>query len=197
LAIYFTSNGFSVMIKAFNNSKVKFKKRKWWSVKITAFAFVFLIIFGIVLLVFIVLLERKLLNYWAEHSEFIATNLTLIFTLGTALLVAVLLYFALATIYYFGPSDRKGFKFLSAGATSATILIILISKLYSFYIQKFATYNELYGSLGIIMMLLLWIYLISFVLLLGFELNASIHGAVQKKRLNNLGKIQDRYQKDF
>lgn len=197
LALYFSSNGFSVMIRSFNSSKVNFQKRSWWGIKITSLIFVFVIIIGLVFLVFVALIGRKLLNLWAEHSDFIANNLSLIFSITMALFVAVMLYFALAVIYYFGPSNRKEFKFFSAGGTLATVMIIVISQLYSFYIQKFAKYNELYGSLGTIMMLLLWIYLISLVLLLGFELNASIHGAVQKKQLNNLGEIEDRYEQDF
>lgn len=197
LALYFSSNGFSVMIRSFNSSKVNFQKRNWWGIKITSLIFVFVIIIGLIFLVFVALLERKLLNFWAEHSDFIANNLSLIFSITTALFVAVMLYFAIATIYYFGPSNRKEFRFFSAGGTLATVMIIVISELYSFYIQKFAKYDELYGSLGTIMMLLLWIYLISFVLLLGFELNASIHGAVQKKHLDNLGEIEDRYEQDF
>ncbi len=197
LALYFSSNGFAVLIRSFNTSKVEFKKRSWASIKITSLVFVFAIIIGVCLLVFMVLLERKLFNYWAEYSDFIANNLSLIFSITTSLFVAALLYFAVATIYYFGPSKRDGFKFLSAGGTSATILIILISKLYSFYIQKFAKYDELYGSLGTIMMLLLWIYLISFVLLIGFELNTSIRGAVQKKHLDSLDRIKDRMLDDF
>lgn len=197
LAFYFSSNGFSVLIKSFNSSKVKFKKRNWWSGKLTAFAFVFMVIAGVIGLVIIALLERKLLNYWAEHSEFIANNLSVIFSITTALFVAVMLYFAIATIYYFGPSNRKEFKFLSAGGTLATILIIVFSELYSFYIQKFARYDELYGSLGTIMMLLIWIYLISLVLLLGFELNASIHGVMKRKQLDQLEDIQERYEEDF
>lgn len=197
LALYFSSNGFTVLIKSFNASRVRFEKRNWWSTKITAVVFVFLIIVAVLSLVLIVLFERKLLNYWAEHSQFIADHLDGIFSITTSLFVALMLYFAVATIYYFGPSNRKEFRFFSAGSTTATILIILISELYSFYIQKFAKYDELYGSLGTIMMLLLWIYLISFVLLLGFELNASIHGALKKKQLDQLTAIEDRYEETF
>jgi membrane protein len=145
----------------------------------------------------LVLLERKFLNFWSENSEFAANNFETIFSIITFVFVTAMLYFAIATIYYFGPSNRKQFRFFSAGGTLATVLIILVSELYSFYVQQFATYNQLYGSLGTIMILLLWIYLISFVLLLGFELNASVHGAILKKRLDNLGKIQDRYEENF
>lgn len=196
LALYFSSNGFSMLIKSFNNSRADFDKRNWFSAKVVSLVFVLGVIVGIFVLFLVVLLARKALTFSAEYSSFVENNLDWILSISTFLIVGFMLYLALASIYYFGPSNRKQFRFFSAGGTLATILIVLISELYSFYIQQFARYNELYGSLGTIMMLLLWIYLISFALLLGFELNASIHGAMQKKRLNQLTKLKNRYSKN-
>ncbi len=190
LALYFSSNGFSQLISSFNKSKSGFKKRSWWSVKITSLLFVFAIIIGVFVLVIIALIAMKLLNFWGDYIPFIERNGDLIFSIFNALFVAAMLYFAIAMIYYFAPSNRKGFRFFSAGSTLATILIIIVSEFYSFYIQKFSNYDELYGSLGTIMMLLLWIYLISIMLLVGFELNARIYGAAENRRLSNLENIQ-------
>ncbi len=197
LALYFSSNGFSVLINSFNASRIQFQKRSWWSVKITSLIFVFLLIFGLFVLVLTLLLERKLLNFWAKHSDFVSEYLSTIYYFSTFLFVAALLYFAIAALYYFGPSKRREFRFFSAGSTLATLLFVLLSDLYSFYIQKFANYDELYGSLGTIMMLLLWIYLMSFVLLLGFELNASIHGARKKKQLDNKSTLDARFESEI
>ena len=194
LALYFSSNGFTELIQAFNSSKVGFDKRSWLSTKITSILFVFGIIGGLLALFIGVILIRKFLHFSGMNSEFIANNLDLVFSIITYVIVILVLYFAIAFIYYFGPSNRKQFKFFSAEATLSTVLIILSSQLYSFYIQQFSTYNELYGSLGTIMILLLWIYLISFVLLLGFELNASIHGVLQKKKLDSVDKLEERIQ---
>ncbi len=194
LALYFSSNGFSVLIRSFNSSRTKFAKRNWWSVKLISIVFVFGVVLGILLLFFAILVIRKSMGMWAETSRFVMNNLELFTSIITFFVVGFSLYLALACIYYFAPSNRKQFRFFSAGGTLSTIMFILISELYSFYIQKFARYNELYGSLGTIMMLLLWIYLISFVLLLGFELNASIHGAMQKKKLDDLTEIKERYE---
>ena len=111
------------------------------------------------------------------------------------LFLSVLLYFGVAILYYLGPRKRKHFKFFSPGATLATLLILIISVLYELYVAYYASYNELYGSLGTIIMLLLWIYLISYALLIGFELNASIHGAMQQKSLNDLNELDEHYDK--
>ncbi len=71
---------------------------------------------------------------------------------------------------------------MSAGSTLTTSLIIIIFLGYSYYVTHFANYNALYGSVGTIMIVLLWIYLNAYALLIGFELNASIHGAIMKQK---------------
>ena len=197
VALYFTSNGFNIMIKMFNQSKMKYHKRNWFGTRVTSFAFVIVFIVGILLMFLLVVWIRRWLNDLSATSEFFANNNGWIFTVSTLLLVAVFLYFAIALLYYWGPSSRKTFKFFSAGATLSTILIILISEGYTLYIQNFAHYNELYGSLGTLIALMLWIYLISFVLLIGFELNASIHGAMRNRKLQNYRDIEDRYEVNY
>lgn len=196
-ALYFTSNGFSVMIKTFNGSVSKFSKRNWWSTKLMSLGFVFVFIIGILMLFFAEILIQRMMNYGAENSVFITNNYNAIFNITSFFVLGTFLYFGVAFFYYFGPSKRDNFRFFSAGASLATLCIIIVSFLYSSYITKFATYNDLYGSLGTIMIILLWIYINSLVLLIGFELNASIHGAIQKKKLNHLNEIEERYVKDY
>ncbi|MGV8816038.1 MAG: YihY/virulence factor BrkB family protein [Gelidibacter sp.] len=85
-----------------------------------------------------------------------------------------MVYIATATIYYFGTREGKDSKFFSAGALLTTILIIVFSYLFGIYVTYFSTYNELYGSIGALLILLFYLWLISNILLLGFELNATI-----------------------
>mgnify|MGYP000023229608 CR=1 FL=1 len=197
VALYFTSNGFNIMIKMFNQSKMQYQKRSWIGARITSFLFVLVFVVGILLMFLMVIWIRKWIRELGEHSEFIADNQGWMFTLIAFFLVTTCLYFAIAMLYYLGPSKRKTFRFFSAGATLATVLIILISEGYSLYITNFAQYNELYGSLGTILALMLWIYLISFALLIGFELNASIHGALHNRKLDNYQDMEDRYGNDY
>jgi membrane protein len=150
-------------------------------------------VIGILILFLLIVYERKLFGIWAEGSNFVHTNFETIFMIVAVIIVTAALYFGIALLYYFGPSNRKTFKFFSAGATLATIMIIVISKGYTLYINHFANFDELYGSVGTLMILMLWIYLMSFALLIGFELNASVRGAIDKKRLDQLSDIDDRY----
>lgn len=197
LSLYFSANGFAVMIQTFNHSRHKFNKRGYWSTKITSVIFVIVFLIGILTSFFILLSEKRLLNNWAETSNFVESHYYTFFIILNSLFFALVLYFAVALIYYFGPKKRDGFRFFSAGATLTTILIIVISIVYVYYINEFSKYNELYGSIGTIMILLLWIYFVSVSLLVGFELNASIHGVLMKKRLNQLESIEKNQEKNY
>jgi membrane protein len=85
----------------------------------------------------------------------------------------VMAYLVSATLFYFG-TDRGFTSFFSAGALMTTLLFLLTSYGFGVYLDNFAQYNQLYGSIGAILILMLYIWLNAIVLLLGFELNASI-----------------------
>lgn len=74
-------------------------------------------------------------------------------------------------------------RFFSAGSTLGTLLVIIVSLAFGFYVDNFANYNKIYGSIGTIIILMLLIYFNSFVLLIGFELNASIQQAGSIERV--------------
>ena len=86
----------------------------------------------------------------------------------------LLIYIAVATLYYFGTKEGRLAKFFSIGATFTTLLILLTTYFFGLYIENFSQYNELYGSIGALLVLMIYIWLNSNVLLLGFELNASL-----------------------
>ncbi|WP_053992344.1 YihY/virulence factor BrkB family protein [Mangrovimonas sp. TPBH4] len=87
----------------------------------------------------------------------------------------LMVYIATAVLYYFGTKEGKSSKFFSVGALFTTLLIILNSYLFGIYIENFSQYNELYGSIGALLILLFYLWLNSNILLLGYELNATIN----------------------
>ncbi|MDF0716232.1 YihY/virulence factor BrkB family protein [Muricauda sp. 334s03] len=89
-------------------------------------------------------------------------------------------YLATAILYYFGTAEGRQARFFSAGALLTTLLFLLTSYLFGIYVEKFARYNELYGALGGLLILMVFIWLNSNILLLGFELNATLNSL--KKR---------------
>ncbi len=95
--------------------------------------------------------------------------------IGKVLFFVVLSYFTTAILYYFGTREGKQARFFSIGALMTTILFLVTSYLFGIYVEKFARYNELYGALGGLLILMVYIWLNSNILLLGFELNASLN----------------------
>jgi len=86
----------------------------------------------------------------------------------------VLTYLTTAVLYYFGTLEGKKARFFSYGALMTTLLILFNSYLFGVYIERFSRYNELYGALGGLLILMVYIWLNSNILLLGFELNATL-----------------------
>ena len=108
--------------------------------------------------------------------KFIKANILtqmLIYSFRWAVVIA-LFYTTFSTIYRFGTSVRRPILFFNAGAMLATILSLLISWGFSFYVDNFGNYNTLYGSIGALIVLMVWIQLNCMILLIGFELNAGI-----------------------
>lgn len=90
-------------------------------------------------------------------------------------ILAAIIATAMAVLYRFGPSRRGArWQWLSWGAVVATLLWLLGSAGFSIYVRNFASYNETYGSLGAVVILLMWMYLSAYILLLGAELNAEM-----------------------
>ena len=95
--------------------------------------------------------------------------------IGQVLVFIILTYLTTSVLYYFGTMEGKKARFFSYGALMTTLLILLTSYLFGIYIESFARYNELYGALGGLLILMVYIWLNSNILLLGFELNATLN----------------------
>jgi len=93
-----------------------------------------------------------------------------------------LTYFGVSFIYYWGPAKKTPFKFFSAGSSLVTLLMMISNIGFNFYANNLATYNALYGSIGTLLLVLLWVYFNSIIILIGFELNASIYNAALKAK---------------
>lgn len=90
------------------------------------------------------------------------------------LVFIIMIYVVIATLYYFGTKEGKASSFFSVGAVTTTILFLSTTYFFGVYINNFSNYNELYGSIGALLILMLYIWINANLLLLGFELNVSI-----------------------
>ena len=93
-----------------------------------------------------------------------------------------MLFIGIAILFHLGPSIKSKWKLFTPGSLFATIFIIITSIGFNYYIHHFSQYNKIYGSIGTLMIILIWMYFNSIILLTGFELNASIANAKEKGR---------------
>ena len=101
---------------------------------------------------------------------------------GRGAIFVLMVFTVVSILYRYGTKSVKHVRFFSPGSIFTTVLSILTFYLFSYYVTEFAQYNELYGSIGTLLILMLFIWLNAIILLLGFELNASIHSlALQNK----------------
>jgi membrane protein len=96
------------------------------------------------------------------------------FTIVKYVIITIMFYTITAMFYYYGSPEKNSRKYFTAGATLSTILFLIATYLFGVYVENFAQYNELYGSIGAILILMLYIWLNSNIILLGYELNASL-----------------------
>jgi membrane protein len=177
LAIFFSSNGMLAMMRGFEKSYTKtFKKRSVLRKRFVAIALTGLLSFMLIASIVFIILGKSIIGWVSGYIELAGFS-----TIGVDILrwIAVLLlfYFGISVIYRYGAATYRRFTFFSAGTTLATVLSLLTSLAFSFYIDdlgRASTYNKFYGSIATIIILMLWIQFNSLIILIGYELNASI-----------------------
>jgi len=105
--------------------------------------------------------------------------------ISQAIILIIMLLSIVGLLFYFGTREGRKLKFFSAGSIMSTLLILLNFKIFGIYVIKFSKYNELYGSIGTLLIIMLFIWLNAIILLLGFELNACIIGLKKNNKLSN------------
>jgi len=182
LALYFSTNGVNAMISGFNATYHLTDKRTYLQLRLLSFVLTFILALLLVLTIAFLIFSQGFMDNLVQENYLQQYSADIILYGKWALLVLVL-FISISILYYFGPADKKGWRFLSLGSIIATALSVCTSMAFSYYVNNFAQYNKLYGSIGTLLVILLWMYFNSIILLLGFELNASIISA--KERQNN------------
>jgi membrane protein len=183
IALYFATNAINVLIVAFNNTYHAIESRSWIERRAIAAFLVIIMFFLIATAVSLIIFSRSAINL-LDSKDIIQKAFTLyLFRIGKWIVIIAMIYSALSFLYWLGPSRKMKWKFYSAGSTLASVLVILTSLIFSSIINNFGQFNKFYGSIGTLMVILLWLYFNSIALLIGFELNASIKGA--KLEMNN------------
>lgn len=189
-SVYLSTNGMMALMRAFNSCYRTIENRGGIKTRLIATGLTinmtFVLFLAIILLIvgqFV--LEAIMANLpafdWINMSYF---TVVLLFVLRF-ITIFIAFFLAISFIYYFGPAIHYNWRFFSVGSFLATLLSLTVSYGFSYYVTNFGTYNKVYGSIGVLIALMIWIQLITIVLLVGYEVNASIHDAIRKEALWN------------
>ena len=180
LSIILMANGVSAVFSGFENSyHVQLTRtviKQYLYALGVALILAFLVIFTIVVLgYFQIYIVQKLLDVLENQGYEVESQTVLWFDVAKYMFFVIMVYLATATLYYFGTKEGRISKFFSIGALFTTLLIILTSYLFGIYIENFGQYNKLYGSIGALLILMFYLWLNANILILGYELNASLN----------------------
>ena len=181
LALWASSKSVISMMKALNKVYSVKEGRPFWKVRLTAFFLVIvlslLFFLALVLLIFgtkIVSLITVMLNHGVVFR--------IIWNLMIIPVILFLLLLAVATIYFFAPDVKQKWKWITSGTVFAILCWIGASFAFSYYINNFSSYDRTYGSLGAVIILLMWLYVSGFIILVGGVINSvSGHGSDEGK----------------
>ncbi len=183
LALYFSTNGINSLIEAFNSSYHIREIRPLIQQRILSLGLTILLSVMLIIAIGLIIFGTVVVNYLV-NAEIITTSAADLIIYGKWMVMLAMLFFGISILFHLGPALKSKWKLFSPGSIFATIFIIITSIGFNYYIQNFSQYNKIYGSIGTLMIILLWMYFNSIILLTGFELNASISNA--KKKSENL-----------
>lgn len=174
LSVFFATNGLHNLMRAFNKSSLTRETRSWLKQRIIALILTCVIVFSLIVTIAAMTVGELALNYINRGLHVNARFIVILIELSRWALLGILYFVTISVLYRYGPANTKKWKFFSAGSWLATILAFLTIWGFSFYINHFGSYNKVYGSIGTLIVVMIWLYLNSLILLLGFELNASV-----------------------
>lgn len=187
-ALFLATNGMMALMRAFNACYNTQEKRGLIKTRLIATGLTLNLSLVLFLAVILLVVGQLVLDYvlanlpefrWLNVDEY---TLYLLFVLRF-IVIFIVFFLAIATIYYFGPAIHYDWRFFSWGALIATLGTMGVSYGFSYYITHFGSYNKIYGSIGVLIALMIWVQLVTTVLLFGYEIDASIHEAKTKAAL--------------
>lgn len=184
-SFYFASNGVLAIMNAFNQSSHSIESRSLVKKQLVAIFLVFILALNMIIsgasLAF-----TSIILYFIESKGIISDNFTLfLLQAGQWIIILLTSLVAFSSIYYMAPAKKRIFPFFSAGSVIASVLSVISFKVFTIFIENFSNYNKFYGSLGTLIMIIVWINLTALMLLIGFELNASIYFAAKNGKTRN------------
>ena len=179
-AVYLATNGMMALIRAFNACYRTVERRSFWRMQFTALSLTAMLALALIIAATLLIVGQLVLEYVTANVDLVTEwgmdSYTIQVLFFIRFLITFLMFFlAISCIYYFGPAVHYNWSFFSVGSFIATLACLGVSYGFSFYVTNFGSYNKVYGSIGALLALMIWIQLLTIVLLFGYEINASLH----------------------
>jgi len=173
-ALYFATNGINNLMRAFNKVSLLAEKRTWYKRRFIAMWLTVVLSTLLLTAIAILTIGERMIKELRSHIVRKSHFWIYLIDFSKWLIILTIFFTSISLLYRYGPANKKKWKFLNTGTILATVLAAITSMGFTFYINHFASYNKIYGSIGALIIIMLWLYLNSLILLIGFELNASI-----------------------
>lgn len=178
LFVFLSAKGIRALIIGFRsiNNDRSMKQKGVQSFKIPLLLTLFYAFF-IVLSLIVTYINQIVFRYFNTSFSFNVQNLKQFLGITNFVLSLIITFFGICFLYYFGRTTQLSFKEVMPGAAMTTILFTLISSIFVYYIKHFTRFNALYGSIGSILIVMIWININVTFVLLGYELNVALKKA--------------------
>lgn len=181
VTLFFVQKGINGIIEAFNATYHTLETRPWIErrlVSIELFAILFVLV---TMAAFMLFFNNIGIKYLFANGYIQAYATFTLIQVGKWLIVLGLTFVSISFLYYLAPSRKTRWRLFSPGSILATLLSILASLGFSYFVNHFAPFNRLFGSIGTLIAVMLWMNFNAIAMLSGFELNVSIRNARVKK----------------
>lgn len=176
IGFFLASNGTHAIILA-SNSLYNFPNSTYLNRRVKAFFLIFLLIVLFVFLLVVLAFGNNIVSFIKSfiHDDLSLKIINFLYLLLKWPIASFILYFNIKLIYTISPDWKIMSKNTTKGAIFTTIGWIVATYIYSFYVTNFSTYDKFYGNLSNIAILMLWIYIISYILVIGIGINAKLY----------------------
>jgi membrane protein len=185
-SLYLSSNGMMSLMKNFNlvDQSSSQYKRSYLHQRAVATILTLVLTSALFISILLLIIARQVLDYMVSYELITYKSHISILSPISSIVVLLVFFIAIAGIYYLSPTNRQNRKFILVGSLIATLGCFLASLAFSYYVNHFVKYG-LYGSLGVMIALMLWLFLLSLILLIGFELNITLNKILGPSKQQN------------
>jgi membrane protein len=173
-ALWFASNGVYKLMQSFNKSSLIHETRSLVKRRLVSVYLTVMISLSLVFAIGVLIASQALISFLRSHLFKTWHLWGWLLSLSSWLIVVVIFFTVVSILYKYGPAHKRRWKFISPGSMLATALAVLTSVGFSYYINNFSSYNKVYGSIGTLIVMMIWLYINSLIILIGFELNAAV-----------------------